>query len=124
MDANTGSFVGFNEKTTTYDGFNVASLASSSIPGAFSPTQVGPYVLFDGGMVYSANLVSAVQRCREITTSDDQITVDIIITTSGKLELDPTTKEMSTIGNMLRYREIKDFENGLAGILKFMVDYP
>ena len=31
---------------------------------------------------------------------------------------------MKTIGNILRYREIKDFENGLAGILKFQVDFP
>ena len=33
----------------------------------------------DGGTVWNTNLVSAVERCREIVEDDSQITLDVIV---------------------------------------------
>jgi len=33
----------------------------------------------DGGTVWNTNLVSAVERCREIVDDDSQITLDVIV---------------------------------------------
>ena len=34
----------------------------------------------DGGTVWNTNLVSAVERCREIVDDDSNITLDVIVT--------------------------------------------
>ena len=84
MDANTGTFTKFTEKTNTYNEFGEITIASSSIPFVFPATKWGNSVFIDGGVVYSADLSSGVQRCREIVDDDSNITVDIVITHARK----------------------------------------
>ena len=124
MDANTGALISFTEKDVSYDQYSEVTIASASLPGLFPSYKWGDWVFFDGGVVYGANLISAVQRCREVVDSDDKITVDIMLTHAGKMTNTVDPKSHDTIAYELRYREIKKFENGLAGILKFMVDFP
>ena len=122
MDANTGALISFTEKDVAYDDYSEVTIASASLPGLFPSYHWNPWVFFDGGVVYGANIISAVQRCREVVDSDDKITLDIMLTHAGSLTNSQDPKDHNTIANILRYREIKKYENGLAGILKFMVD--
>lgn len=68
-------------------------------------------------------MVSAVQRCREIVDSDTQITVDMMITDHNTISYEDVSK-FTTVHNWWRKRQIKNYENGLASLLKFMVDFP
>jgi predicted acylesterase/phospholipase RssA len=59
-DANTGTFSRFTEKTNTFDDFAEISVASSSLPGIFPSTKWFDKVFIDGGVIYGADLSSAV----------------------------------------------------------------
>jgi len=39
----------------------------------------------DGGTVWNTNLVTAVERCREIVDRDEDITMDVVICSDDKL---------------------------------------
>jgi len=56
----------------------------------------------DGGTVYGVNLVSAVNRCKEIVGDDESlITMDIIVTEGAEIG---NWTNKSGLGNMLRYK--------------------
>lgn len=78
--------------------------------------------MLDGGVLWGADLASAVERCREVVDSDSKISVDVLITHTGKMEKEE--KQYHTVGNYFRVRNIKEYYNGFAGVLKFMVEYP
>jgi hypothetical protein len=59
----------------------------------------------DGGTVWNLNLVSAVQRCREIVDSDSDINLDIVSVHGGK-KLNKWDHPDSAISNFLRFRDI------------------
>jgi len=46
----------------------------------FPSTKMNGKVYFDGGVIYSADFSTAIQRCRELVDNDSKITVDIIVT--------------------------------------------
>lgn len=71
----------------------------------------------DGGTVWNTNLISAVNKCLEVVDSKSKIVVDIIMCSHH--ELDPNTKSDKTIGNFLRYREIKSYYHSMNDILEF-----
>lgn len=85
VDANTGAYTLFNE--TCPDPVK-AIVSSAAIPFIF-PSQVWEnrhVIAIDGGSVWNTNLVSAVQRCREIVDDDSKITIDIIVCGSNKIK--------------------------------------
>lgn len=56
----------------------------------------------DGGTVYNTNLVSAVQRCKEVVGDDEsKIILDIVVCTANSL--DEWTDKKNTLGNYLRF---------------------
>lgn len=68
VDVNTGNYHLMNE---TSDNIVKVVVSSASIPFAF-PTQEWPdgVVCMDGGTTWNLNLVSAIERCREIVDDD------------------------------------------------------
>ena len=72
----------------------------------------------DGGTVWNTNLVSAVERCLEVVDDKSKIVVDIAICEHH--ELANYTDKGNTLGNFLRYRQIKDYySRGFNDILEF-----
>jgi len=71
----------------------------------------------DGGTVYNVNLVSAVNKCLEIVDHPSKIIMDFAVCSSTSLgQMDETS---NTMGNFMRYREIKKFDHALDDILEF-----
>jgi hypothetical protein len=58
----------------------------------------------DGGTVWNTNLVSAVQRCREVVDDDSKIIVDIIECFSHHEK--SWSQQGNTMENVLRFRDI------------------
>ena len=56
--------------------------------------------MMDGGTVWNTNMGSAVDRCREMVEKDEDIIMDVIICTGGKLDTINATG--NTIENLLR----------------------
>jgi len=68
VDANSGSYVTWNE--TSYD-LAKAVVSSAAIPFVFPHQEwANGVIAMDGGSTWNTNLVSAVNRCSEITDDD------------------------------------------------------
>jgi len=118
VDALNGNYVLFNE--TTEDPTK-AILSSASIPFVFpfqdwtiNNQQV---IAIDGGSVWNTNLVSAVERCKELVDDESQITLDII-ECSGH-EVAPWKDRKSALGNILRFQDVKGFHDSTADVNEF-----
>ena len=57
----------------------------------------------DGGVAWNTNLVSAVERCREMVDDDSEIVLDIINCDSHKLATWKKIDEKNTFANLLRF---------------------
>lgn len=77
----------------------------------------------DGGTVWNTNLVSAVQRCKELVGDDEsKIVLDVIIL--GQSRMNKSEDTSNSIGNYLRYRDIKSYNKAAADIIEFEQAYP
>jgi predicted acylesterase/phospholipase RssA len=56
----------------------IAIVASSSIPGAFTPVFYEGHVYVDGGVYSNVGLENVINRCKE-TSSEDNIIIDVIM---------------------------------------------
>lgn len=100
VDVNSGSYHVWDE---TASDVPKAVVSSSSIPFIF-PNQVWKedgLVVMDGGTVYNTNLVSAVQRCKEVVDDESKIILDIIVCTAH--DLPKWEKSTNAISNYLRF---------------------
>ena len=122
VNVNSGAYTVFTEKETE---IVKAVLSSASIP-FFFPHQVWAdrnVVCMDGGTVWNTNLVTAVERCREIVDHDSQITLDILECSPHSLDSMGKPDEKS-IGNFMRYKDIKSWARGSDDVNEFMQAYP
>lgn len=69
VDLNTGSVVIFDE-TVPDELKHLAVLASASLPGFFSPVQIGDMLLVDGGTYENLDLAEAIVKCRKLGAED------------------------------------------------------
>ena len=60
MDINSGMLIPFTEKNVAFDDFAKVVKASASLPGVFPATKWGEWLFIDGGVIWGANLASAV----------------------------------------------------------------
>lgn len=79
-DINTGNYILFDEKTDAAE-LPFAAVSSASIPFIFPNRVYKDMVLADGSTAWNSNLVSAVDKCRDLVDNDSQIIIDIIICT-------------------------------------------
>jgi hypothetical protein len=76
----------------------------------------------DGGTVWNTNLVSAVQRCRDLGVADKDIVMDIINCDHPTLGAWDNRDE--TVSNFMRYRSLKSYYSGIADIYDFKAAFP
>ena len=77
----------------------------------------------DGGSTWNTNLVSALKRCREDVDDDSQITIDIVVCFAYDVD-DKYKSDGTTITNFLRYKDIRDYYNGMDDVLEFQRAFP
>lgn len=76
----------------------------------------------DGGTVYGTNLVSAVNRCKEIVGDDEsKITMDIVVTQGHEIG---SWDDRSSRGTQLRFKELKEYHDSIADIHAFKQAFP
>jgi len=77
-DANTGSYITFNESLSTED-LRTVMRSSSAVPVIFPYVNYLNYTFMDGGVINCLNLGAAINACREIADSDKEIYVDVVL---------------------------------------------
>jgi predicted acylesterase/phospholipase RssA len=106
VDFDTGEIYQYNE-TTEWDRIPEAVKASASMPFAFPHTYMDGHVFVDGGSVWNLDLAGAIERCKEITTNEKNIIVDIVMCNAAVNITKADNKDYNTISNYARYQEIR-----------------
>ena len=96
--------------------------ASMSIAGFFPPADVLGSSFFDGSAVWDIDIFSAVNRCTDLGFSNEDIIVDVIMTSSANLK-DVEAEDYKSIGMLFRYLEISSFYNSMDGLLRAKFAY-
>ena len=122
VDSSSGQYVITREDEVSEEEFAERVVASASIPFVFPHRHIKNWTLMDGGTVWNTNLVSAIDRCMEIVDDQSKIVLDIIIL--GQSKLNKTEVNSNSIGNYLRYRDIKTYSKSAADIIEFGQAYP
>jgi hypothetical protein len=121
-NANNGSFVRFDE-SLSHDDLITAVRASSAMPILFPYIEFQGETYIDGGSVLNLDVGGAVERCREITDDDADITLDVILCTGAYLK-DVDQSQDTTLQMLDRYLQIDSFANSLDDLLHAKDDYP
>jgi hypothetical protein len=114
VDVESGEYVTYTEKNTLPEDLPVRFVASSSVPFVFPNQHIEGRILMDGGTVWNANLESAVERCREIVDRDEDIIMDVIICSDGKLDIINVTGD--TIDNYLRSWSLSLYHKSVSDV--------
>ena len=76
----------------------------------------------DGGTVFNLNIVSAIDKCKEMVEDDSQITLDIVMCTSHSLN--KTKKVGKTLDNFFRYWDVSSYFSGMRDVNEFKLARP
>jgi predicted acylesterase/phospholipase RssA len=114
VDASSGNYVTFDEKSAPLEGIPVRVVSSASIPFVFPHRIIDNMTLMDGGTVWNLNLISAIDKCREIVDDDSQIVIDVI--SCARDFKSNNTHWDNAIGNFMKWWDIKSFNSGMRNI--------
>jgi len=123
VDVVDGSYKDFSDTNIT-SGTNLADAmyASMSIAGFFPPADVLGSSYFDGSAVWDIDVFSAINRCSDLGFKNEDIIVDVIMTSSANLK-DVEAEGYKSIGMLFRYLEISSFYNSMDGLLRAKFAY-
>jgi len=79
VDIETGHVVNMTDENTPFEELHKAVIASASVPGIFSPTEIDGRILVDGMTAYNVNAQEAIDRCRGLVDDDRNIIVDVLV---------------------------------------------
>lgn len=122
VDVETGEYVAFTEKNTAIEDFPKIFLASASVPFVFPMTEVNGRKLMDGGTVWNTNMESAVERCMEIVDKEEDIIMDVVICSDGKLGVLNVTGD--TIQNYLRSWDLMMYHRSVRDVREWRLSKP
>ena len=116
----TGLFDRYNE-TLSIDDIIEATMCSSAIPILFEDQKFNGGVYNDGGIYTMIDAESAVERCLEVTNTEEEIYVDIV--SCFRHVLDPDTK-LKTLDVFYRAFEITAYASSIKSMQDAMIAYP
>jgi hypothetical protein len=76
----------------------------------------------DGGTVYNINVVSAVERCREIVDSDSDIILDVV--SPWVRDMPDDKDEHTTIPFWMRFNSLRKYYKSVRDTWHFLHAYP
>lgn len=123
VDVLDGSYRDFSDANVT-SGENLvdAMYASMSFAGFFPPAEVLDSSWFDGSAVWDIDIFTAVNRCKDMGFENENIVVDVIMTSSANLK-SVDAEDYKSIGMLFRYLEISSFYNSMDGLLRAKFAY-
>ena len=123
VDVIDGSYKDFSDKNITQgDNLVDALYASMSFAGFFPPAEVLGSAYFDGSAVWDIDIFSAINRCTEKGFKNEDIVVDVVMTSSANLK-EVQAEDYKSIGMLFRYLEISSFYNSMDGLLRAKFAY-
>lgn len=99
-----------------------ALYASLSFAGFFPPADVLGSYYFDGSAVWDIDIFSGVNRCKDKGFANEDIVVDVVMTSSANLK-EVNAENFKSVQMLFRYLEISSFYNSMDGILRAKFAY-
>jgi len=123
VDVKDGSYKPFNEKNITA-GSNLddALFASLSFAGFFPPAEVMGSAYYDGSAVWDVDIFAAINRCVEKGFTEENIIVDVILTSAANLKK-VEAENYKSVQMLFRYFQISSFYNSMDGLLRAKFAY-
>jgi len=123
VDVTDGSYKEFSHQNVT-QGENLvdAMYASMSFAGFFPPADVLGSSYFDGSAVWDIDIFSAINRCTDLGFKNEDIIVDVVLTSSANLK-NVSAEDYKSISMLFRYLEISSFYNSMDGLLRAKFAY-
>lgn len=77
---------------------------------------------FDGSAVWDIDIFSVVNRCKDLGFSNEDIVVDVVMTSSANLK-EVDASDYKSVQMLFRYLEISSFYNSMDGLLRAKFAY-
>jgi len=123
VDVINGDYKDFSDLNITHgDNLIDALYASMSFAGFFPPAEVLGSAYFDGSAVWDIVIFSAINRCSDKGFKNEDIVVDVVLTSSANLK-QVQAEDYTSVGMLFRYLEILSFYNSMDGLLKAQFAY-
>jgi predicted acylesterase/phospholipase RssA len=123
VDVINGDYKDFSDLNITHgDNLIDALYASMSFAGFFPPAEVLGSAYFDGSAVWDIDIFSAINRCSDKGFKNEDIVVDVVLTSSANLK-QVEAEDYKSIGMLFRYLEISSFYNSMDGLLRAQFAY-
>lgn len=102
-----------------------AALASGSVPSFFPYSQLDGNTFVDGGTTGQlVDIQGAIDRCREVVSSDSDIIVDTIFVQYAKLDFWTSDKKKKTMEVATRANTLQSYVQAYREILEAIDLYP
>lgn len=122
-DAQTGDFIRYTESLPTDDLMFKAVAASSAFPGFFQSVNFDNKTLIDGGVLINLDIAGAVERCKEVVSSDSKIIIDIVMTSGDVLD-NKDVADFNSIQMLRRYFAIASYQKTMVWITHGKANFP
>lgn len=122
-NAKNGTFVRFTEQIGINDLMYDAVRASSAFPGFFQAVNYNNMTLIDGGVLINLDIAGAIERCKEITSNEENMIIDIVMCSGDKLD-DADVANFNSIQMLKRYTEISTFQKTMVWITQGVANFP
>ena len=125
-DANAAQFVtySYEPQEGIPDDFIETCLASAAIPGFFPYIKRDDKVLIDGGMIWSWDIPSAVDNCREMGYADADIIIDTVVLSVIHELTEKDMEGKKSLGYYQRAHDTHSFYNTMSGLELNLAFFP
>jgi len=123
VDLLSGKWVDYTDETIKSDTIVDLMYTSLSSTPYFAPVEAFGSYYYDGSAIYDIDIASAVNKCLAKGYTHDEITVDIIMTSSSTLDFVDTT-QFNSIEMGLRFLKIARYYGTMDGFLRAKFAYP
>lgn len=98
-------------------------IASAAIDGVFPPVLRDGRTLVDGGSIWNANIISAVEKCRDMGFEDKDIIIDYILCSGSEIG-GADTSDYHTLKHIVHAWNIRSYYSSMGDVERTKIFYP
>lgn len=118
-----GTYVDYKEEGLVGDDLYNVMYAQFAQAGIFPPVEFNGTDYFDGSTIWDLDVFSVVTRCQELGYADENIVVDVFLTSEKSLKV-VDASDYHSIQMLWRYLEVSRYYSNMDGLLRAQFAYP
>ena len=122
-DVLQGKYTDFNAEQLTGDELSNVMYAQFAQAGFFPPVEFDNTDWFDGSTIWDLDIFSVVNHCQDLGFADEDIVVDVILTSEKNLK-QVDASNYKSIQMLWRYLAVSRYYSNMDGLLRAQFAYP